>query len=68
MIRDHIVVGIHDRKLSERLQLVAGLTLEKAVTTVRQSDSVKKQQSTLRQDKPSINTKASVNAIGKYPV
>jgi hypothetical protein len=34
MIRDRIVVGIQDRKLSERLQLDATRTLEKAIATV----------------------------------
>jgi len=43
IIRDRIVVGIRDRKLSERLQLEADLTLEKAITTVCQSETVKKQ-------------------------
>ena len=65
MIRDCIVVGIRDRKLSERLQLEADLTLEKAITTVRQSETVKKQQSTLRQDASGITTEASISAIGK---
>ena len=48
LIRDRIVVGIQDAKLSESLQLDAELTLEKAMTRVRQSAAVKKQQSVLR--------------------
>ena len=44
MIRDRIVVGIHDRKLSEKLQLDPTLTLDKAITSVRQAETVKKQQ------------------------
>ncbi|XP_069110194.1 uncharacterized protein [Argopecten irradians] len=44
MIRDRIVVGIRDSRLSEKLQLDATLTLEKAVNQVRQSEAVKKQQ------------------------
>ena len=47
MIRDRLVVGIHDKKLSEKLQLDADLTLEKAVTSVRQSEMVHQQQSLL---------------------
>ena len=43
MIRDRIVVGLHDRKLSERLQLEADLTVEKAITMARQSKNVRKQ-------------------------
>ncbi len=48
LIRDRIVVGIRDAKLSERLQLDADLTLEKAITKVRQSAAVKTQQPILR--------------------
>ena len=43
MIRDRIVVG-----LAEKLQLDADLTLEKAINSVRQSESVKSQQSIVR--------------------
>lgn len=50
LIRDRIVVGIRDANLSEKLQLDANLTLEKAVSQVRQSESVKRQQSLLRQE------------------
>ena len=48
LIRDRIVVGIQDAKLSESLQLDPELTLAKAMTKVRQSAAVKKQQPTLR--------------------
>ena len=48
MIRDRIVVGIRDARLSERLQLDHKLTLDDAVTTVRQSEQVKQQQTVLR--------------------
>ena len=44
MIRDRIVVGIRDQALSERLQTVADLTLEKAKTLVRQREAVHEQQ------------------------
>ena len=44
LIRDRIVVGILDRVLSEKLQMDATLTLEKAVSLVQYSESVKKQQ------------------------
>nr|XP_039248050.1 uncharacterized protein K02A2.6-like [Styela clava] len=49
LIRDRIVVGIRDAKLSERPQLDPDLTLEKAIKQVRQSEQVKRQQSMLRQ-------------------
>lgn len=47
-IRDQVVVGIKDKALSEKLQLDASLTLDKAVTAARQSEAVKKQQETFR--------------------
>ncbi len=48
MIRDRIVVGIRDHKLSERLQLDSDLNLEKAKTLVRQREAVQEQQGALR--------------------
>ena len=51
MIRDRIVVGIQDQKLSEKLQLNSTLTREKAVTTVRQAETVKKQQPVILGDR-----------------
>ena len=44
MIRDRIVVGIQDQALSERLQTVADLTLEKAKTLVRQREAAHEHQ------------------------
>lgn len=46
MLRDRIVVGILDTKVAEKLQLDAELTLEKAITQVRQSEAIKSQQET----------------------
>ena len=40
MIRDRIVVSLRDAALSEKLQLDSKLTLEKAVTTARQAETV----------------------------
>ena len=48
MIRDRIVVGLKDMKLSEQLQMDSELTLEKATAKARQSEAVKKQQVILR--------------------
>ena len=48
MIRDRIVVGISNTKLSEKLQLDTDLTLEKAVTQARQAEVVKRQQPLVR--------------------
>ena len=50
LIRDRIVVGIRDKTLSEKLQLEADLTLEKAMNFARQKEIVRKQQSVLRGD------------------
>ncbi|XP_025757966.1 uncharacterized protein K02A2.6-like [Oreochromis niloticus] len=47
LIRDRIVVGIKDKRLSEQLQMDSELTLAKAIEKVRQSEMVKKQQSIL---------------------
>ena len=48
MIRDRIVVGLQDSKLSEKLQLDPELSLAKAINHARQSEAVKKQQALLR--------------------
>jgi len=45
------VVGIKDKKLSEKLQLDSKLTVEKAITKARQSETVKKQQPFLQETK-----------------
>lgn len=61
MIRDRIVVGIRDSKMSEKLQLDPNLTLEKAVAQVRQREAVQKQQSVVRDESGTT----SVDAIHK---
>jgi len=48
MIRDRLVVGLRDAKLSEKLQLDSELTLDKAVTQARQTEAVQQQQPLLR--------------------
>ena len=50
MIRDRIVVGIKDANLSVKMQLDPDLTLKKATDMARQSESVRKQQSLVRND------------------
>src|SRR5258705_3919214 len=47
LICDRMVVGLSDKGLSERLQLDPQLSLDKAVTLARQSESVKSQQRSL---------------------
>ena len=48
LIRDRIVVGIRDAKLSEKMQLNPKLDLATAIVQVRQHEEVKKQQVVLR--------------------
>lgn len=50
LIRDRIVVGLRDRRLSEKLQLDPKLTLDLAIRQAKQSEMVKKQQSLLHSD------------------
>ena len=50
LVRDRIVVGILDSKLSEVLQLDENLTLEKSVSKVMQAELIKGQQITVRQE------------------
>ena len=70
MIRDRLVVGIKDSKLSENLQLDGKLTLEKAIAQARQKETVKQQQPLLRGG-PVTNLKATqeapVGAVTKKP-
>jgi len=49
MLRDRIVVGIKDKSLSEKLQLDSELTLERAVTQVRNAELGKLQQKELQE-------------------
>ena len=48
MIRDRLVVGIRDDSLSQKLQMDASLTLEKAKKEIRQKEAVHEQQQSLR--------------------
>ncbi|KAH9368539.1 hypothetical protein HPB48_000320 [Haemaphysalis longicornis] len=48
---DCLVVGLVDKQLSEKLQLDADLTLEKALMKACQSEAVKRQQSALHSQK-----------------
>ena len=54
LIRDRIVVGLADARLSERMQMDQDLNLEKAINMARQSEEIKKQQNTLRNDASSV--------------
>ena len=48
LLRDAIVIGIRDMKLSEKLQMNENLTLEKCIDQVMQSHQVKSQQDIVR--------------------
>ncbi|CAG7786269.1 unnamed protein product [Allacma fusca] len=48
MVWDRIVVGVSDRRLSEKHQLESALTIQKAITIARQFEAVKKQQDELQ--------------------
>jgi hypothetical protein len=56
LIRDRIVVGIRDKMLSEKLQLEAELTLEKAMNLVRQRETVRKQQEFLKTEGKAVDS------------
>ena len=64
MLRDRIVVGIADSSLSKRLQMIEDLTLEKAMTLVRQREAVHKQQLTL---KGQMKSEPQLDAVQHYP-
>ena len=50
LIRDRIVVGLQDVKLSKNVQMDSGLTLQSATNKARQNESVKRQQEVLRHE------------------
>ena len=59
LLRDRLVVGIADKKLSEQLQIDADLTLEKAKKIIRQKEAVHEQSSDLMgRSNPSLNLDA----------
>lgn len=50
LVRDRIVVGLADTRLSERMQMEENLTLQKAIDMARQSEEMKRQQTALRSE------------------
>ena len=58
LIRDRIVVGIRDISLSEKLQMDADLTLEKAKQLVRQREAVQGLQAILNKHDGGIPTES----------
>ena len=69
LVRDHIVIGIWDRKLSKKLQLEKKPMLEEAITKVCQSEVIRKQQSITKadgQDEMTVEV-IKANRTCKYP-
>ena len=64
MVRDHIIVGIRDSALSERLQMDPVLTLEKAKKLVCQREAVHEHQQFLT-GKTSASEEATLEAVSK---
>ncbi|XP_064469482.1 uncharacterized protein LOC135384188 [Ornithodoros turicata] len=67
LIRDRLVVGLRDKNLSEKLQLDANLTLEKAANTARLSETVKELSTDSPTDHSSLNW-AKRSATERLPV
>lgn len=65
LIRDRIVVGIRDNKLSEHLQLDEQLTLEKAIEKVTQSEMIKEQNKEIR-EQLLAGTGKQIDKINQY--
>ena len=63
MIRNRIVVDIQDAALSEKLQLEADLSLESAITKVRQSELIKQQQPIVRGDEQKVEAISNKKGI-----
>lgn len=55
LIRDRLVVGIRDIKLSETLQMDESLTLEKAIDKIKQSEQIKEENRELRRNPEVVN-------------
>ena len=65
MIRDRLMVGIHDNALSEGLQMETELTLDKAKWLIHQQEAVKEQQATL---KPPVKEEIILDSVvSKHP-
>lgn len=62
LIRDRIVVGIADPEMSKQLQLISGLTLQKAIDTVRANEDVEKQQEAQRTVKEELAKSTNISA------
>ncbi|XP_045072076.1 zinc finger protein 271 isoform X1 [Coregonus clupeaformis] len=66
MIRDRLVAGLRDRRLSKQLQMDPELTLDKAVTRIRQTELVEKQQDLLEHTFKAASSVANVDSVLSY--
>lgn len=66
LIRDRIVIGVADSKVSERLQLRDKLTLAEAITAVRQAELQNTQNKILRQEQSVCTVKTKYNKKFQY--
>ena len=60
-----MVIGIKDAVLSERLQMDAYLTLDKAMKAVRQREAIRKQQTVLHKVEASSDTTDKLDSEDK---
>ncbi len=65
LIRDRIVVGIANPELSKQLQLITGLTLQKAIDTVRANEDVAKQQEAQRAAQSEATKQTSTSSVDR---
>uniref|UniRef100_A0A8L0DQC4 C2H2-type domain-containing protein n=1 Tax=Oncorhynchus mykiss TaxID=8022 RepID=A0A8L0DQC4_ONCMY len=63
MIRDRLVAGLHDRRLSKQLQIDPELTLDKAVTRIRQTELVKNPQDLPEYTFKAVSSAANVESV-----
>ena len=66
MLQDHLVVGIHNMALSERLRMDPDLTLAKTMKTVRQKEAVH-QHSTQLKEGSDFKSPIDASSIKKRP-
>ena len=67
MVHDCIVVGLKDKTLSEKLQLEADPTLEKAINQDREKELVRQQQGIIRQEGSSASNVDRVESARPWP-
>ena len=67
MIRDRIVIGHRDHELLKKLQLRPDLTLDDAITLVRQHEEVERQQTVVRSQTTAPPPAPSLEAVATPP-